>query len=184
MRLFVAIELGEANRSRLARLQGSLERKCRGVRWVQEHQLHMTVKFLGDVPDGQVPDVSAALELAASSGKPFTMDLQGAGCFPTRGPVRIVWSGATETSGALTQCVAAVEDELESLGFPRERRPFSPHITIGRVRFDDSDGRIRSAVNAAAYENMVQAVKSLTLMSSALSPKGPAYSVVSRANLG
>ncbi|MCH8242825.1 MAG: hypothetical protein IH897_09470 [Planctomycetes bacterium] len=84
----------------------------------------------------------------------------------------------------MTQCVAAVEDELESLGFPRERRAFSPHITIGRVRSDDSDGRIRSAVDEAAYENMAQTVKSLTLMSSVLSPKGPAYSVVSRANLG
>ena len=184
MRLFVAIELDEANRSRLAKLHGSLERKCPGVRWVQEHQLHMTVKFLGDVPDGQVPDVSAALELAGSSAKPFAMDLQGAGCFPPRGSVRIVWSGATETSGALIQCVAAAEEELESLGFPRERKPFSPHITIGRVRSDDSNGRIRSAVDAAAYENMAQTVKSLTLMSSVLSPKGPAYSVVGRANLG
>ncbi len=184
MRLFVAIVLDEANRSRLSKLQGSLERKCPGVRWVREHQLHMTVKFLGDVPDGQVPDVSAALDLAASSAKPLTMGLQGAGCFPPRGSVRIVWSGTTETTGALTQCVAAVESELASLGFPRERRSFSPHITIGRVRFDDSDGRIRSAVDAAAYENMVQTVKSLTLMSSVLSPKGPAYSVVGRANLG
>jgi 2'-5' RNA ligase len=184
LRLFVAIELSERNRSRLAQVQESLRHQCHGVKWIPSHQLHMTVKFLGDVPDAKVPEVSAALNRAAFSATVCTMELQGAGCFPPKGPARIVWTGAAEPTGALTKLVDAVESELSQIQFPRERRPFSPHITIGRVRNDDSDGRIRAAVDSASYKSTTQDVKKITLMSSVLSPKGPTYAAVSRARIG
>lgn len=183
MRLFVAIELDEVIRSRLARVQDSLRAQCHGVKWIPSDQLHLTVKFLGDVPDGKVTDVSDALARAAAPSAVCTLELRGAGCFPPRGPVRIVWAGGSEPTGALTNCVNAVEDELSKLGFERERRPFSAHITIGRVRQDDSGGRIRDAVSSVSYQDMTQEVHELTLMSSVLSPKGPTYAAVSRVSL-
>ena len=182
----MAIELTETNRSRLARLQGSLERKCRGVRWVQEHQLHMTVKFLGDVPDGQVPDVSAALDLAGSSGKPFTMDLQGAGCFPPRGrDVRVVWAGLREPSGELERAHQWLELALEPLGFPPERRPFSPHVTLGRAKAPRRAAGIRERLaRLADFDAGVQRIDEIVFFESRLRKTGPEHTVLVRERLG
>ena len=184
MRLFVAIELDESVRALLSNAQAQLNRQCDGVRWIPAHQLHVTVKFLGEVRDADVSDVTDAVARGAARAAPFIMSIGGCGCFPKRGPVRIVWAGLAEPSGALLLCAEAVEDELEQLGFARERRPFSPHITIGRVREDRSGGQIRAATQAITLEPSEQWVASLTLMSSVLSPKGPTYSAVSRANFG
>jgi 2'-5' RNA ligase len=184
VRLFVAIELSERTRSALGRIQADLASKCDGVRWIPAHQLHITVKFLGDVPDGDVSKVAEGVGRAAAACDPFSMEIGECGCFPPRGPVRIVWAGAAEASSALMQCVEAVEAELQPLGFPRESKPFSPHITIGRVREDRSSGGIRAAVQAYGCGKEQESVSSLTLMSSVLSPKGPTYTPVSKAELG
>ncbi len=184
MRLFVAIELSDRVRSGLGKVQAHLAQECDKVRWIPPHQVHMTVKFLGEVPDPDVDRVARALQRAAGTARPCAMDIGGCGCFPARGLVRIVWAGASEETGALLKCVGAVEAELAELGFPKERKSFTPHITIGRVRQDRSGGRIRSAVEAYEFPLMDQEISSLTLMSSVLSPKGPTYTPVSRATLG
>jgi 2'-5' RNA ligase len=184
VRLFVAIELEEAVRSALAKVQADLKGRCDGVRWIPSHQLHMTVKFLGEVPDRDVTKVSEAVNSAASKATAFALEISGCGCFPPRGLVRIVWVGANEPTGKLLSCVEAVEGELEAVGFARERRRFSPHLTIGRVRDDRSGGQIRTAVEAHTYSSLDQTVRSMTLMSSVLSPKGPTYTPVTVASLG
>lgn len=184
MRLFVAIELGEHVQSMLADVQSALKPSCDGVRWIPSAQVHLTAKFLGEVPDRDVNQAAKAVARAAADATPFTMQLAGCGCFPPRGAVRIVWAGVEEASGALLQCIEAVETQLESCGFPKERKRFSPHITIGRVREDRSAGRIRSAVEAHTFSPAQQPVSSITLMSSVLSPKGPTYTPVNVTNLG
>lgn len=184
MRLFVAIELSKRTRSALQRVGVALAKECTGVRWVPAERLHLTIKFLGDVPDRDVVKVSDAVARAAGGAAPFDMEISGCGCFPARGPVRIVWAGTKEESGVLQECVATLEDELEELGFARERRRFSPHLTIGRVREDHSGGRLRSAVESHVFEPMEESVSSLTLMSSVLSSKGPTYMPASTVRLG
>ena len=184
MRLFIAILLSDDIRAALGKVQASLDGACRGVRWIPENQLHLTAKFLGEVPDRNVAEVAEAVARAAADAAPFDMEIAGCGCFPPRGPVRIVWVGVEEASGALLRCVEAVEGRLEEKGFPKERRPFSAHITIGRVREDRSGGRLRSVAEACTFEPMEQPVPSLTLMSSVLSPKGPTYTAVSTTSLG
>jgi 2'-5' RNA ligase len=184
MRLFVAIELSDSVRSVVKAVQDGLHPSCDGVRWVPAHQVHVTAKFLGEVPDAKVPDVSNAVARAATKAASFAMQVAGCGCFPPRGPVRIVWVGLREESGALMRCVDTVEDELANIGFAKERRPFSPHVTVGRVRDDRSHGGIRSAVEDFTFDSVEQSVSSITLMSSVLSPKGPTYTAVSKTNLG
>lgn len=183
MRLFVAILLDEAVREALAKLQLAIAQRCDGVRWIPAEQLHLTAKFLGEVRDRDVPEVCQAVERAAARAA-FTIELAGAGCFPERGPVRIVWAGARCESDGMVECVEAVTAELEKIGFPRERRPWSAHVTIGRVREDRSRGQIRSAVEAVRLEPVDQPVNAVCVMSSVLSPKGPTYSVVSTSHLG
>ncbi len=184
MRLFVAIELSDAVRQALKNVQEALRPKCPDVRWVRPEQLHLTVKFLGEVNDRDVAGVCAAISKAAAVSGGFSMRVRDCGCFPERGAVRIVWAGVQEASGFLKTCVDATEGALAEVGFAREVRPFSPHITIGRVREDRSRGAIRFAVQSHQYAEVEQEVASLTLMASELSPKGPTYSVVSRARLG
>jgi 2'-5' RNA ligase len=180
MRLFVAIELDDTIRSALKSAQVELGARCAGVRWLPAHQLHLTAKFLGEVRDTDVSDVSEAVARSAAEAESFDMNIEGCGCFPKRGPARIVWAGANEVSGNLLKCIEALESEMEQVGFTREQRSFSPHITIGRVREDRSGGRIRAAADGLTLDAGIQAVASLTLMSSVLSPKGPTYAVVSR----
>ena len=184
MRLFIAIEFSDEVRSTLSELQAALMPECEGVRWIPAEQLHLTVKFLGEVPDRDVNKVAEAVGRAAGTATPCDLAIAGCGCFPPRGPVRIVWAGGSEDTGALVRCVEGVEAELAQLGYPKERRPFSPHITIGRVKEDRSGGRLRSAVDAHTYPSAKEAVTSITVMSSVLSPKGPTYTPVSRTNLG
>ncbi|HNQ24726.1 MAG TPA: RNA 2',3'-cyclic phosphodiesterase [Phycisphaerae bacterium] len=183
MRLFVAILLDEPVRLGLKRVQEHLTPGCSGVRWVRWDQLHVTLKFLGEVRDGDVPKVCSAVTEAAATLPAFDMTLRGTGCFPPRGLVRIVWAGIDEPTGTVVRLAEAVENRLADLGFPREQRPFSPHITIGRVKEDHSNGGIRRAVGAGSFAALPQAVERIAVMASVLAREGPTYSIVSRANL-
>lgn len=196
MRLFVAIELTDEVRDALREVQGALGRAADGVRWVRPEQLHLTVKFLGETPDVEVPRVAEAVARSAARSRAFEMQLTECGCFPPRGPVRIVWVGTHDGSGALQECVNAVEEEMDGIGFPKESRPFSAHLTIGRRvsrntrercgegYFERSASGIRAAVERCMVKPVRQSVGELILMSSVLSPKGSLYSVVTKAKLG
>jgi 2'-5' RNA ligase len=184
MRLFVAILLDEAVRAELERFQSGLKQACDGVRWVAAHQFHLTAKFLGEVDDRRVAEVSEAVARAADRAEPFEFELVGAGCFPKRGLARVIWVGSHEPTGRLASCAEAVEREMEAIGFARERRAFSAHLTLGRVREDRSRGGIRAHVQSCSFGPVTQSVSSLTLMSSVLSPKGPTYTPVSTADFG
>ena len=140
MRLFVAIELSKKVRSALSRVQSKLQAECSGVRWVPPENIHLTVKFIGDVSDRDVDAVARAVAGVAAEVRPFDMEITGSGCFPPRGPVRIVWAGVGEESGALLGCAERLEDALWELGVAREPRRYSPHLTVGRVRRDVSEG--------------------------------------------
>lgn len=183
MRLFVAIELSPAVRKALVDLQRRLGAHGSIVRWVPAEQLHLTVKFLGEVDDRQVAAVGNAVTDCGTQLGPFTMGTAGAGCFPPRGNVRVVWGGVTDSDGRLSALVERVEAAMESLGFARERRPFSPHITVGRVREGAATDALRSALGAASLASAEQEVAGMTLMSSVLSPRGPTYTPVCRARL-
>lgn len=183
MRLFVAIELSPAVRKALVDLQRRLDAHGSIVRWVPAEQLHLTVKFLGEVDDRRVAAVGRSVTDCGTTLGAFTMSTAGAGCFPPRGRARIVWGGVTDASGRLGALTEAVEAAMESFGFARERRPFSPHVTIGRVREGAATDALRAAVGAAPLTCVEQEVAAMTLMSSVLSPRGPTYAPVCRARL-
>lgn len=148
----------------------------------------MTIKFLGEVKGENVPTIAKAITRAASNCPPFTIALDGCGCFPghipSSAPVRTVWAGIREMSGSLQRCAEAIDAALTGLGFAREHRSFSPHITLGRVRDDHSGGRLRLAVGDAPCAIVTQAAGHITLMSSVLSAKGPTYTTILKATLG
>jgi 2'-5' RNA ligase len=141
--LFVAIELSEGIKRELAKVQKSLADFDNTVRWTRPEQIHLTLKFLGDVPDEDVAGVASAVELAAATSQPVTLRTERPGCFPPRGNARVIWVGLTDDGGALFACQQAVESALEECDFPREDRPFTPHLTLGRVKSDRAGGRQR-----------------------------------------
>lgn len=184
MRLFVAWLLDDSIVAALSRVQKKLANSCDGVRWVNPQQLHLSVKFLGDVPDSDVTQVTEAVVRGAAKCKPFTTSICGCGCFPPHGPVRIVWIGAEESTGTMLQSAKEIIDALEEVGFEPERREWLPHITIGRVRDDRSHGCIRSAIEEHSFETLDQSVQSVSVMSSVLSAQGPTYTALHTAELG
>jgi 2'-5' RNA ligase len=176
VRLFIAIELEDRVKEALLGLQQSLGRFDRVVRWVTRDQMHLTLVFLGEVRDDRVPAVCEAVKRAADRSEPFELTFTGSGCFPPGGRVRVVWAGIEEPTGALLRCQAACAEELEAGGFPRESRPYSAHLTLGRVRDDTTRGELRDHVGRIELAPLPQSVDAVHVVQSRLAPSGAQYS--------
>lgn len=185
MRCFLAIELPKQIRSRLATLQDRLRLQTRGVRWTPTEQIHLTLKFLGEVPDGEVAAVCQRAAAVAARFQPLDLEVRGAGCFPPGGAVRIVWAGLADPSKALPDCQQACEDACAELGFKPENRAFQPHLTIGRVRNATDSRRIREVVaGEASFAAGRFTAAELVCFQSVLRPTGPTYTILSQAPFG
>ncbi len=185
MRCFLAIELPADVRDRLAELQERLSSLGRAVRWMRSDQIHLTLKFLGEVPDEKVPSVCQAAATVAGEYGPFELELRGTGCFPPGGQARIVWAGIIDPPQTLIDCQRACEQACAELGFKKENRKYVPHLTVGRVRDSRASREIRAAVECESQFSAGPFVAGeLVLFQSILRPSGPTYHVVSRAGLG
>ncbi len=176
MRLFIAINLPEEERGRLDREVRVLRAARLPVRWVASDALHLTLKFLGEVPDGRVGEVERAMTGVAAQCAPFRLELGGLGAFPNPRNPRVVWVGV-QAPPELARLAAALEDVMAELGFPRENRPVSPHLTLGRAERDARAGDFRALAALAAefrFRAEVEA-RSADLMRSHLSARGARY---------
>jgi 2'-5' RNA ligase len=134
-RLFISIEIPRAVKRELADLPKSfIPREYERVRWIGEEAMHLTLKFLGDVPIDQIPDIKAALELSAESTGRFQMKIGRTGCFPSFRDPRICWVGFNGELRRLEQLQGRVEGRMVELGLERDDRKFAAHVTIGRTR--------------------------------------------------
>lgn len=189
LRLFVALDPPELVRRRLAALQAELRRaagRAAGeVRWVAVDGVHLTLQFLGGVPEERVEAVSAALAAAASESKPLHLELRGAGGFPTARRARVVWAGVGGDVAPLAELVAALGRRLAPLGYAPEERPFHPHLTVGRARDPHgAPGLAAALATAGAAPGAPWRAGELVLFQSHLSPQGPRYEALARAPLG
>jgi 2'-5' RNA ligase len=185
MRTFIAIEFDEAVRRQLGAIQTRLKPKCPKVKWVDPRQIHLTLKFLGEIAEGQVAAVGEALNALAGGCRPFEVKVEGLGCFPPGGGVDVLWVGLKDPSGQLAACQAKCEELIEPLGFPRERRAFSPHLTLARNRDPASGAKIRAALTAEPPAVVgTQTVTGVTFYHSTLTPQGPIYKPVSKHAFG
>lgn len=175
MRLFTAIELPEAERRRLASLR-SLGREADSFTPVREQSLHLTLKFLGEVADDQLPAICDALRQIEPTG-PMDLRVAGVTFFPERGPVRVFVAGVVGDVERLNQLFARIELALQPLGFAPERRRFNPHVTLARVRHGRRvSGGIRKLVGQQPLPpGEPFRVDSFTLFQSNLNPTGAQY---------
>jgi len=133
VRCFVAIELSDELKREIAARTEALRKSGADAKWVRAGNLHLTLKFLGGVPEDKLPEIEAALTKAVSGHAGFTMKLKDVGVFPDRKRPRVVWVGI-EDSDALAAVQKGVEAAMADVGFKPEDRPFSPHLTIGRLK--------------------------------------------------
>lgn len=174
MRCFVAVEIPEEVREGVEDLQGELRETGGDLNLVDPGQVHVTLKFLGDVEEERVPAVEEAVERAAAPVEPFEASYEGVGVFPSRSYVRVVWVGA-EGSG-FSELASNLEDEMADLGFEREDRDFVPHATIARVKSGRVKDRIVGVVDSHEGEGFGgEVVRDVRLKSSRLEPDGAVY---------
>jgi len=183
VRLFVALELPESHRASLA---GVCERGRRGgVRWVPAENVHLTLKFLGEVDEGLVPDLEAALAAVAGAARPFALALEGGGCFPNARSPNVIWVGVAEGAEEAGRLAGEVERALGPLGFAPEKRRFRSHLTIGRPK-EPRAGAATTAEKIAqlkGYRASPAEVRALALIKSTLTAEGAEYDVVRRFEL-
>jgi 2'-5' RNA ligase len=178
MRLFIAVPLPEGIRGALAAAVERLRLVAPGVAWVAHSNLHVTLKFLGEVDPGRMTAIQTALGRAVAAVAPFDVRVRDLGAFPDPARARVVWA-AIDDAGALAALAARIDAALGEAGFPREDRPFAAHVTLGRVREPRRDPALAAALaEASDLDFGLVRVDQVVLVRSELSPRGARYSTV------
>ena len=151
-RVFVAIELDTASAGSIARLVQGLKAKLPDVRWSRPEQLHLTLKFIGEVDNRELPQFCQALREACAGIDAFSLELGGLGAFPKNKPPRVVWVAAEDPQGVLGTLAERLDERMSALGIPRENRAFTPHLTLGRVSKGADLQRLQQAMEQATAQ--------------------------------
>ena len=184
IRTFICIEIPEGLKTRIAALQRELKQIDSQVSWVKPDNIHLTLKFLGPVAQSRIAEVQQGVERAASSCSPFEVEVASTGCFPSpRGP-RVLWVGLSRLTTQLRQLHQAIEDELSPSGFARESKPFSPHLTIGRVRSPRGAAEVAERLVARGFDAHKFSASQIIVMRSDLHPSGSVYTPQAVIQLG
>jgi 2'-5' RNA ligase len=151
--------------------------------WSRDANLHLTIKFLGEMPPILVQNLSAAASRAVEELAPFRIRFQQTGAFPRHGPPRVLWIGINDLEGKLGELYARLEDECEKKGFQKEQRPFHPHLTVARLRKPQHAQTLALAHKGLEFEPVEIIVSDLLVIRSELHSEGSKYSVISRHRL-
>jgi 2'-5' RNA ligase len=175
-RSFFAVELSAEIAAGIRRLRGELQERAAGVRWVRPEGIHLTLKFLGEVDPGLIEEIARTTEKAIQGVGPFTVEIRGGGGFPSAKNPRVIWIGVDDPSGMLKELQARVEGRMEELGFTREGRDYTPHLTVGRLRSGKERGTVAQALDAIRASDLgSMEVRELILFRSHLKPTGAEY---------
>ena len=180
IRAFIALHISEQARQTLDRTIRELaDTTGRQVRWVDPQGIHLTLKFLGDIPSSQVSELLESVEESCRDHHPFQLGLSGLGMFPNWERPRVLWAGVGGDLDALSNLQESVDATMTGAGFQRERRPFRAHLTIGRVR-DGATLKQRRAISEAVSSTTLPPVahwqaSTVHLVRSTLTPQGAIY---------
>ncbi len=181
LRAFIAVELESDILAEMSKVQSDFEKLVPpgSVRWVRPEGIHLTLKFLGDTRRERLPAVQDGIRRAAEGVGHFEIELANSGCFPDCRRPRVIWIGIDKGDKRLSQLQRQVEKEMQSLGWAPERRPFSPHLTLGRVQRNATTSEVRRIGEIVAGSHVgtlgVQQVTEVALIRSILSPGGARY---------
>ena len=188
-RTFIALEMDESLQGLLGDIIRKMAQELPNLRWVDPVGIHLTLAFLGELNDEQLEEVMAAAEDAAHRASPFSYRLSGLGVFGSPRQPRVIWVGIEESSGRLVRLHRILNKELERRGFEVDTRPFSPHLTLSRVKAPlkpDEQQRLQRLLASLqiAKSSPLPHVQHLNVMKSELSRTGAKYTCLREFNLG
>lgn len=181
-RTFLALELPEPVKHALRRQITHLAQALPDIQWVDPAGLHLTLAFLGELDDDRMEAATESAQSAAHIHQPFTLRLARLGTFGSARSPRVIWVGLTGETARLLALQASVADELSARGFPREARPFAPHLTLARIKKPLSDGSLNSLTHALGgpAENVSWQADAVSVMKSELLRPAARYTALSR----
>ena len=176
MRTFIAIELSKDIKEALARVESHLKYSGADVKWVASENIHLTLKFLGEISEEKCEEVKTALDEVAKSTIPFEVSLKDIGAFPKIEFPRVIWIGLDKGTKESIELAAKIDEALSKIGFNKEARPFAAHLTIGRVRSAKNKDALKENIakhppEAAGHH----LASSVILFHSELTPAGSIY---------
>ncbi|MBI3913291.1 MAG: RNA 2',3'-cyclic phosphodiesterase [Chloroflexi bacterium] len=189
IRTFIAIELDAAPQRALADIQARLMRArgANAVRWVTPKNIHLTLKFLGAVEAARMPAIQQAVSDACAGSAPLTLKIVGIGAFPNTRRPNVVWVGVAGDIERAAVLAQRIEDHCAALGFARDARAFTPHLTLGRVKKDAHAGDARLVGEMIERAGMAESpefrVERVSMMQSELKPGGSVYARLAEARL-
>ena len=185
-RVFCSIDIPQEVRVKVAEHISALKREVPEAQasWSRPENIHLTLKFLGDVPQRRVEQLSQAASRAVTGLDRFRIRLEQTGSFPKHGPPRVLWIGISDLDGTLGEMFARLEEECAKEGFKKESRPYRPHLTVARLRKPHGARTLAYAHQGLEFGPAEFDVSELQVMRSELSPHGSKYSVISRHALG
>ena len=179
IRCFIAIEIPETIQNQLARIQGTLRNQIRKASWVKPGNIHLTLKFLGDVNPHDLEPIGEAIEGVARRHRSFALRIGGLGAFPNFARPRVLWAGVRAGGDRISVLARDINVALSDCGFPLDTKRFNPHLTIARLkeRID-----LRPYTNQYRQYDRIQgaemSVNSISLIQSQLQPTGAIYSTL------
>ncbi len=185
IRCFLAIDLPDTLRPQLALVQGELKKSGADVRWVQVGNIHLTLKFFGNLPDSEIEPITQAAGEVAGQQAPFKLQVTVAGAFPNTKSPRVIWLGLGGDVMPLAQMYHKLEKAFAALGHLPEGRPFNPHLTLGRVKSPANRHRLAMALEKLPPLNWPPfKVSEIILFRSTLTPQGSIYTPLQVIKLG
>jgi 2'-5' RNA ligase len=176
LRTFIAFELPEAVSDHLRVFQTRLQTLGTGIRWVRPRNIHLTLKFLGDIRPEELQDAKTALDKAVLGQGPIQLAVRGIGVFPGRRKPRVIWAGLADQVPQLLEFQKRLENIFSDCGFAREERPFKAHLTLGRVKGGlDAEPLDEALRHIDQYPALGFQAEQVILFKSDLMPNGPIY---------
>jgi len=183
LRTFIALDMPPEIKAALEKYVQPLKLLRGRISWVKPESLHLTLKFLGDTPANRVDEIAAALQEITATSTPFAADISGSGAFPNDKAPRVLWVGINNDSGTLLKLTKAIDERLHRFGFAKEKRDFTPHLTIGRVK-DSRLPEIIRALQEKPFAAMPAPFNEIIFMKSELHPAGSIYTPLRKLALG
>jgi RNA 2',3'-cyclic 3'-phosphodiesterase len=182
MRSFIAVDLDAPIRKALSRAQSPLRELAPKLNYVDPASMHLTLKFLGEIDPRTIPEISNRLAAVCRETRSFAFRIRHLGCFADRaGKLRVVWAGVEDTDGQLADLQTRIESGMKAIGYPPESRPYSPHLTLARMRRPMRLPEIVQHIEAHGTAQFgEQAVDEIVLYESTLTRDGPIYNALAR----
>lgn len=183
MRTFIAIEIPAEIKTALSRLQTELRRAGADVSWTKSENVHLTLKFLGEIEERMVSEIERACIDVAAKFQPFTLDLDSTGVFPNARQPRVLWVGLAGEIEKAVEIQRQLDERMMAIGFDREEKSFRPHLTIGRVKSNRKTRELLALTCSYQLPKLIFDVKEIAVMKSELLPAGARYTALARAGM-